>query len=112
MPSYTCTKCARVFKQKSGYDDHLAKKKDCLETTAIAAVVQETVKQEVRRQTRLTELVLPEDPTARDEALQAFFEALAAECRRPHVGDAFKTFTHALLLRAQEARIYTPEEHS
>ncbi len=45
-------------------------------------------------------------------AQQAFFETLAAECRRPHVGDAFKTFTASLLLRAQEARIYTPEEHS
>lgn len=29
MPTYTCPKCARVFKQKSGFTDHQNKKTDC-----------------------------------------------------------------------------------
>lgn len=41
---------------------------------------------------------------------QAFFEALAAEVRRPHVGEHFKTYTHALLLRAQECGLYSPTQ--
>jgi hypothetical protein len=41
---------------------------------------------------------------------QAFFAQLAAEARKPHFGDAFRDYQRALLLRAQEQGLYTPEE--
>ncbi len=37
---------------------------------------------------------------------QAFFEQLAAEAAKPHHGN--RSITHALLIRAQEAGLYTP----
>jgi hypothetical protein len=40
---------------------------------------------------------------------QQFFEALAAEARKPHFGDREKQWTAALLIRAQEAGLYTPK---
>lgn len=38
---------------------------------------------------------------------QAFFTQLAAEMRKPHFGEHAKQFTSALLIRAEEAGIYT-----
>jgi hypothetical protein len=40
---------------------------------------------------------------------QAFFASLAAEMRRPSYGEQSREFARALLLRAQEANLYTPE---
>ena len=80
MPEYTCEKCARVFKQKSGYEDHLSKKKPCIATTAIgnviSNVVEEKVKEAVRAVTQPAELSLPTDDTERTKSLQRFFEDL------------------------------------
>jgi hypothetical protein len=41
---------------------------------------------------------------------QAFFHALALEIRKPSYGVLQKDFASALLLRAQEAQLYVPEE--
>lgn len=41
---------------------------------------------------------------------QTYFSNLAAEMRRPHFGEQFREIYRALLLRAQEAGLYSPEE--
>ena len=41
MTTYTCEKCARVFKQKSGYKDHMEKKIDCSQTSIIYEVIRD-----------------------------------------------------------------------
>ena len=40
MTTYTCEKCARIFKQKSGYNYHI-KKIDCTTVTVIAPILEE-----------------------------------------------------------------------
>ena len=45
MPIYTCEKCARTFKQKSGYDDHKAKKNDCIKNTMIHTIIEKKVQE-------------------------------------------------------------------
>lgn len=47
-----------------------------------------------------------------DEAVQRaqlFFATIAAEMRRPSFGDMAKSVLGPVLLRAQEANLYTPE---
>lgn len=41
--------------------------------------------------------------------VQAFFDTFKAETDKPHVGDRFKEFVRAMLLRAQEAGLYSPQ---
>jgi type I restriction-modification system DNA methylase subunit/restriction endonuclease S subunit len=72
MPTYTCEKCARVFKQKSGFDDHKAKKNDCSNNTIIAAVVAAKVEEKVKEAIRATH----QKPDITKETLPAFFEDL------------------------------------
>lgn len=64
MPNYTCPKCARVFKRKSGYDDHMSKKNDCAQNTALHTVVEGAVR-----------AVQPKGEITK-ENLPAFFEDL------------------------------------
>lgn len=45
-----------------------------------------------------------------DERSQKYFADLAAEARKPHFGEHEKQFTRALLLRAEEAGLYTPDK--
>jgi len=47
MPTYTCDKCARIFKRKSAYDDHTTKKTDCSQNTVITTVIAK-IKEEVK----------------------------------------------------------------
>ena len=42
---------------------------------------------------------------------QRFFASLAAEMRKPSFGEQSQSLMRALLLRAQEAQLYRPEEH-
>jgi type I restriction enzyme S subunit len=72
MPTYTCEKCARVFKQKSGYDDHKSKKNDCSKTTVINTVIENKVIETVREVIRATQSL----PEITKENMPAFFEAL------------------------------------
>lgn len=65
MPTYTCEKCARIFKQKSGYNDHMKKKIDCTTVTAIAPILEEMKEmkkeiQEMKHQTEITQETLPQ----------------------------------------------------
>ena len=80
MPTYTCEKCARVFKQKSGFTDHVNKKIDCAQKTVLNAVIEtkvaEKVKEAVRELNPLAEIVLPHDKTQQEAVLQKFFEDL------------------------------------
>lgn len=80
MPIYTCEKCARVFKQKSGYTDHVNKKNDCSQNTLLNSViekkVEEKLKEVVRSLNPYPELVLPIDPEQRRQYLQTYFEAI------------------------------------
>lgn len=80
MPTYTCEKCARVFKQKSGYTDHQNKKTDCSQNTIINQVIEKKVDEKVKEAVRIlnpyAELELPSDPDQRRKYLQAYFEAL------------------------------------
>ena len=80
MPIYICKKCARVFKQKSGYDDHINKKIDCADKTLINTVIEnkiaEKVKEVVRELNPLAEIILPEDKIQQEAVLQKFFEDL------------------------------------
>jgi type I restriction-modification system DNA methylase subunit/restriction endonuclease S subunit len=72
MPTYTCEKCARVFKQKSGFDDHKAKKIDCSQNTLLNAVIETKVEEKVKEVIRATQ----QKPEITQEALPAFFEDL------------------------------------
>jgi len=72
MPTYTCEKCARVFKQKSGFNDHMAKKNDCSNNTVIEAVVTAKVEQKVKEAIRATQ----QKPEITKDTLPAFFEDL------------------------------------
>lgn len=76
MPNYTCSKCARIFKQKSHLTDHLSKKMDCSTTTAIAPILEEIkeIKKEIKG--KYTELSFPESPEEKRVVLQSFFEDL------------------------------------
>jgi len=68
MPTYTCEKCARVFKQKSGFDDHKAKKIDCATNTVLTSVIETKVKEAIRA-------TLPKVDITK-ETLPSFFEDL------------------------------------
>ena len=72
MPTYTCDKCARVFKQKSGFDDHKAKKNDCASNTVLTTVIATKVDEKVKEIIRATQ----EKPEITKETLPAFFEDL------------------------------------
>ncbi len=41
--TYTCDKCAKVFKQKSHFDDHQNRKNDCSTSTKLSKIVEEKV---------------------------------------------------------------------
>lgn len=70
MPTYTCEKCARVFKQKSGYTDHMKKKIDCAAATAITPILEEIkeIKREMQSIKQYVEIT--------KETLPGFFEDL------------------------------------
>jgi restriction endonuclease S subunit/type I restriction-modification system DNA methylase subunit len=68
MPSYPCEKCGKIFKQKSGFDDHKAKKTDCSQNTIIASVIEKKVKEVIR--------AAQQKPEITQETLPAFFEDL------------------------------------
>ena len=72
MPTYTCEKCARVFKQKSGFDDHKTKKNDCAKNTVLNTVIETKVEAKVKEAIRATQL----KPEITQETLPAFFEDL------------------------------------
>jgi len=72
MPTYTCEKCGRVFKQKSGYDDHMSKKTPCEQTSMITAVIDAKVEEKVKAAVRA---VMPKAEITK-ETLPAFFEDL------------------------------------
>ena len=81
MPTYTCEKCARVFKQKSGYTDHMNKKTDCVSNSAIGQVIEKKVEEKVKAVLNNTlsnkkSLILPSDPIKRDAVLQDYFKKL------------------------------------
>lgn len=69
MPNYTCEKCARIFKQKSGYDDHKSKKNDCIQNTMIHAIVETKVQDAIRA-------IQPKPPITDKTLLPSFFEDL------------------------------------
>jgi len=72
MPTYTCEKCGRLFKQKSGYDDHMSKKTPCEQTSMITAVIDAKVEEKVKAAVRA---VMPKAEITK-ETLPAFFEDL------------------------------------
>ena len=72
MPTYTCEKCARVFKQKSGFNDHKAKKNDCSQNTVLNVVIETKVEEKVKEAIRATQ----QKPDITQETLPAFFEDL------------------------------------
>ena len=72
MPTYPCEKCGRVFKQKSGYDDHMSKKTSCEKTSMIAAVIDAKVEEKVKAVVRAA---MPKADITK-ETLPAFFEDL------------------------------------
>lgn len=79
MPTYTCEKCARMFKQKSHYQDHLDKKIDCSETSAIAPLVEEIkeIKKEIKEMKDIQgELILPDSIEERKKVISAYIEDL------------------------------------
>lgn len=75
MPTYPCEKCGRVFKQKSGYDDHMSKKTPCEQTSMIAAVIDAKVEEKVKAAVRA---VMPKAEITKvtDDTMKAFFEDL------------------------------------
>lgn len=73
MPEYTCEKCLRKFPRKSGYNDHMKKKNDCAQTSAVRAVV-DKVAATIKKTDESPELVLSTDESIRKTELQKFFE--------------------------------------
>jgi len=69
MPIYTCEKCARIFKQKSGYDDHKSKKIDCIQNTMIHSIVETKVQDAIRA-------IQPKPQITDKTLLPSFFEDL------------------------------------
>jgi hypothetical protein len=65
MPNYVCEKCARIFKQKSGYTDHMNKKIDCSSQTILDIIVKEKIEKAIKEKIYVTKETLP-----------AFFENL------------------------------------
>ena len=72
MPTYTCDKCLRVFKRKSGFDDHMAKKMDCAKSTIVNDIIDKKVEEKVKEVVRATQ----QKPEITKETLPAFFEDL------------------------------------
>lgn len=72
MPIYSCEKCGKSFKQKSGYNDHINKKIDCSQNTIITTVIEKKVEEKVKEVVR--NLSQPREITI--ETLPAFFEDL------------------------------------
>ena len=72
MPTYTCDKCLRVFKRKSGFDDHVAKKMDCAKSTIVNDIIDKKVEEKVKEVVRATQ----QKPEITKETLPAFFEDL------------------------------------
>ena len=68
MPDYTCEKCAKTFKQKSHYTDHMSKKNDCSSTTGINQIIETKVREVVKTMTGKSEVT--------KDNLQAFVEDL------------------------------------
>lgn len=66
MPQYTCEKCAKVFKQKSHYTDHISKKNDCSKTTGINEIIETKVREVVK--------TMSTKPEVTKETLPSFFE--------------------------------------
>jgi restriction endonuclease S subunit/type I restriction-modification system DNA methylase subunit len=73
MPTYTCEKCARVFKRKSAYDDHKTKKTDCAQNTVLATVIEAKVSQKVKE--AIDAMQQPKTEVTRENKV-AFFEDL------------------------------------
>jgi len=67
MPIYTCEKCATTFDQKSHYDNHMKRKKDCSKSTKLKEVIQTVVKETIASQIK---------PDITKETLPTFFEDL------------------------------------
>lgn len=80
MPTYTCEKCARVFKQKSGYADHMEKKIDCSKTTIINEVIEIKVEKKINEKVRSLIQYPVLDLSGNEEhdkpIMQSFFEDL------------------------------------
>jgi type I restriction-modification system DNA methylase subunit/restriction endonuclease S subunit len=76
MPSYPCEKCGKIFLQKSGFSDHINKKKDCASNTIIESVIEQKVKEAVRVLNPLGDIVIPDDKEQEKKVLEKFFEDL------------------------------------
>jgi len=73
MPIYTCEKCARTFKQKSGYDDHKTKKNDCINNTMIHTIIENKVEEKIQEVVRA---IQPKPQITDKTLLPSFFEDL------------------------------------
>jgi len=108
MPTYTCEKCARVFKQKSGFDDHKARKNDCAQNVVLDSLIEEKVKQAI--------LATQQKAAITKENLPAFFEDLhnllwAKTGLSPERALEHMTFFFAYRLIEQQAdALHLPQE--
>lgn len=75
--TYTCEKCAKVFKQKGHFTNHQEKKIDCASQTNLDRIIEEKVEQKVneRVQEVVRSIVQPTITTDKSN-LQSFFENL------------------------------------
>ena len=51
MPNYTCERCLQEFTKKDRYDSHLARKNPCKPPKVIKDIIEEKVKEEIRKTT-------------------------------------------------------------
>ena len=72
MPEYTCEKCGKLFKQKSGFTDHTSKKIDCSKTTMINTIIETKIKSEVTKAVRN----MNTKPEITKDNLPSFFDDL------------------------------------
>ena len=72
MPTYTCEKCARVFKRKSAYDDHNTKKTDCFHNTVLSTVIEAKVSEKMKEAIH----AMQSKTEVTKETLPSFFEDL------------------------------------
>ena len=95
MPIYTCEKCARTFKQKSGYDDHKAKKNDCLQNTMIHTIIENKVEEKIQEVVRAIQTKSQQN---------GYLEDHKVPCKKDNMNEAF------VENKVQEALSKTNEE--
>jgi hypothetical protein len=59
MVEYTCSLCAKVFKQKGHYDQHLKRKNPCQDKKTLDTIIEQKVGEQIQKLLHINEVILP-----------------------------------------------------